>query len=49
MVDRLLDEAAGHLEGLAERVGRPIRMQVEPSYGAGQFDVVLVDQAPRPD
>ena len=48
VIDRLLDEDAGHLEGLAAGVGRPIRIQVEPSYGAGQFDVVLVDEARRP-
>jgi len=49
VVDRLLDQGAGHLERVAEQVGRRIRLQVEPSYGAGQFDVVLVDQARRAD
>ena len=49
VVDRLLDQGAGHLERVAEKVGRRIRLQVEPSYGAGQFDVVLVDQARRAD
>ena len=48
VVDRLLDEDADHLAGLSERVGRRIRIQVEPSYGAGQFDVVLVDAGPAP-
>ena len=42
VVDRLLDEDATHLERLASHLGRDIRMQMEPSYGPGEFDVVLV-------
>ncbi len=42
VVDRLLDEDAGHLEDASQQIGRRIRMQVEPSYTAGQFDVMRV-------
>jgi len=42
VVDRLLDEEAGVLERLSVQIGRPVRIQVEPSYGPAQFDVVLV-------
>ncbi|MFB3107001.1 MAG: ribonuclease E/G, partial [Pseudomonadales bacterium] len=42
VVDRLLDEDAHHLAELAEQIGRDVRIQVEPSYGPGQFDIVLV-------
>ncbi len=47
-VDRLLDEDAAQLEALAREIGREVRIQVEPSYGPGQFDVVLVQPARRP-
>jgi len=40
VVDRLLGEDADHLSALAEEVGCPIRLQVEPGYCADQFDVV---------
>ena len=42
VVDRLLDEDAEQLAELSERTRREIRIQVEPSYGPGQFDVVVV-------
>lgn len=42
VVDRLLDENAGDVEALVERVRQPIRFQVEPCYGVEEFDVVLV-------
>ncbi len=42
VVDRLLDEDAHHLAELASLIGRDVRIQVEPSYGPGQFDIVLV-------
>ena len=42
VVDRLLDEDAHHLAELAKKIGRDVRIQVEPSYGPGQFDIVLV-------
>ena len=48
VVDRLLAEDAEHLDRLVARVGRKVRLQVEPSYAAGQFDVVLLTQARRP-
>ena len=42
VVDRLIDEDAGHLAGLSRQIGRQIRIQMEPSYGPGEFDVVAV-------
>ena len=47
VVDRLLDEEAGQLEALASRVGRRVLIEVEPSYGAGEFDVVLISDTQR--
>lgn len=45
VVDRLLDEDAGQLRNLSAQIGREICMQVEPCYGPGEFDVVLVQSA----
>ncbi|MCZ6710823.1 MAG: Rne/Rng family ribonuclease, partial [Gammaproteobacteria bacterium] len=42
VVHRLLDEDAEQLAGLARLIGCEVRMQVEPSYGPGQFDISLV-------
>ena len=42
VVDRLLDEDADRLAAMAARVGRRVRIELEPSYGAGEFDIVLV-------
>jgi ribonuclease G len=42
VVDRLLDEDAAQLSTIGREIGRPVRIQVEPSYGPGEFDVVLV-------
>jgi ribonuclease G len=47
VVDRLLDEDAVQLADLSQRIGREIGIQVEPSYGPGQFDVVVVRGARR--
>ena len=47
VVDRLLDEDSHNVACLAEEVGRPIRFQVEPSYGPEHFDVVLVQGVQR--
>lgn len=47
VVDRLLDEDAEHLSALAESMQREIRIQVEPNYRPGQFDIVLVQNVPR--
>ena len=47
VVDRLLDEDADHLAAVSERVGREIRIQVEPCYGPNQFDVVVLQAAGR--
>ncbi len=48
VVDRLLDEDAAHLEQLAVATGKEISMQMEPSYGPGEYDVVLVQDMRRP-
>jgi ribonuclease G len=48
VVDRLLDEDAAQLAALSREVGRNVRIQVEPSYGPGQFDIVLVQPMRRP-
>jgi ribonuclease G len=45
VLDRLLDDNAGDVEALAERIGAPIRFQLEPCYGIDQFDVVLLQDA----
>lgn len=42
VMDRLLDENAADVARLAERIGQPIRFQVEPCYGVEEFDVVLM-------
>jgi ribonuclease G len=42
VIDRLLDEHAAHLESLVAEIGRAVRLQVEPSCKAGEFDVVFV-------
>lgn len=42
VLDRLLDEDADAVAALSERVERPIRFQLEPSYAVEQFDVVLL-------
>ncbi len=49
VVDSLLDEQAAELSSLASRVGRKVRMEVEPSYGAGEFDVVRVVDTKQKD
>ena len=47
VVDRLLDEEAHNVRCLSEQVKRAIRVQVEPSYGPEQFDVVLAQDLSR--
>jgi ribonuclease G len=47
VVDRLLDEDSGQLAALERLVGTVVRIQVEPSYGPGQFDVVVIQDARR--
>ena len=41
VVDRLIDEDADHLAHLSRQIGREIRIQMEPSYGPGEFDVIV--------
>jgi ribonuclease G len=48
VVDRLLDEDAAQLDALSRDIGRQVRIQVEPSYAAGEFDVMLVQETRRP-
>lgn len=47
VVDRLLDEDADYLAGLSQTIQRDVRIQVEPSYVDGQFDIVLVQDLAR--
>jgi ribonuclease G len=47
VVDRLLDEDAGSSPPVPRR-RRSVRIQVEPSYGPGEFDIVLVQPMRRP-
>ncbi len=47
VVDRLLDEDAEHLAQLSAQIQREIRIQLEPSYLEGQFDIVLVQNVAR--
>ena len=47
IVDRLLDEDAEQLAQLGRLIEREIRIQVEPSYGAGQYDLVLMQGVRR--
>ncbi len=42
VIDLLLSEESATLAALTDRIGRPIRLQVEALYGADQYDVVLV-------
>lgn len=42
VVDRLLDEDAPQLKRLSGSISREIGIQVEPSHGPGEFDIVLV-------
>ena len=45
VIERLLDEDAGHLDGVSREIGRPIRLRVEPSCAPGEFDAMLVGTA----
>ena len=45
VVERLIDEDADHLARLSRQVGGEIQLQMEPSYGPGEFDVVLLRDA----
>ena len=47
VVDRLLDEDSEHLARLSQEMGREVRIQMEPSYLEGQFDIVLVQRVAR--
>lgn len=47
VVDRLLDEDAEHLAALSEMMQREVRIQMEPSYLEGHFDIVLVQNLAR--
>ncbi len=42
VIDMLLDEESSSLADLQEFIGKPIRLQVEPSYHQEQYDVVLL-------
>ena len=40
VIDRLLDQDAGHLRTVSDRIGRPVQLQVEPGYRTDQFDLI---------
>ncbi|GMR17659.1 MAG: ribonuclease G [Gammaproteobacteria bacterium] len=42
VIDLLVDEEAASLANLQEFIGKPVHLQVEPSYHQEQFDVVLM-------
>ena len=42
VIDMLLDEESSSLADLQDFIGKPIRLQVEPSYHQEQYDVVLL-------
>jgi ribonuclease G len=46
VIDRLLDEDAPLLASLASGIERAVRLQVEPCYAPGQFDLVCVPATP---
>jgi len=48
VVGRLLDEDADQLAWVSREIGRDVRIEVEPSYGPGQFDIMLVQDMRRP-
>jgi ribonuclease G len=41
VVDLFLDDEAGFLGALTERVGKPIALTVETLYAQDQYDIVL--------
>ncbi len=45
VIDRLLDEDAALLASLSSGIERAVRLQVEPCYASGQFDLVCVPTA----
>ncbi len=42
VIDRFLEEESQHLAGLGDMIGKPISLQVEPSYHQAQYDVILM-------
>lgn len=42
VIDRFLEEESQHLAGLGDIIGKPISLQVEPSYHQAQYDVILM-------
>ncbi len=42
VVDLLLDEESQHLAGLSDFIAKPISLQVEPTMGPEQYDIVLL-------
>jgi ribonuclease G len=42
VIDLLLDEESQHLAGLSDFIAKPISLQVEPTMGPEQYDVVLL-------
>jgi ribonuclease G len=42
VIDFLLDEESQHLAGLSYFIAKPISLQVEPTMGPEQYDIVLL-------
>ena len=42
VIDFLLDEESQHLAGLSDFIAKPISLQVEPTMGPEQYDIVLL-------
>ncbi len=42
VIDRFLEEESQYLAGLGDIIGKPISLQVEPSYYQAQYDVILM-------
>lgn len=42
VIDRFLEEESQHLASLGDMIGKPISLQVEPSYHQVQYDVILL-------
>ena len=42
VVDLFLDDEAGFLAALTERIGRPVALTVETIYAQEQYDIVLM-------
>ena len=42
VIDRFLETEAASLDMLQQFIGKPITVQVEPSYNQEQYDIILM-------